>query len=62
MYEMNILKHLFWLEITILSQVFDCHKLWCTSQIVKPEKISTKLGVDLYSRAKIQTFTPEEYS
>ena len=31
------------------------------SQIFKPEKISTKLGVNLYDRAKIQIF-PTEWS
>ena len=33
------------------------HKLWCKSQPFKPENISTKLRANLYSRAKIQTFT-----
>ena len=35
------------------------YKLWCTSRLFKPEKFSTKLGVSLYNRAKIQTSTIE---
>ena len=33
------------------------HKLRCTSRPSKPEKITTKLGVDLYKRVKIQIIT-----
>ena len=39
------------------SEIFDYCKLWHISWLLKSEKISTKLGVKLYGRAKIQTFT-----
>ena len=38
---------------------WNYYKLQCTNQLLKPEKISTKQGIDLYSKAKIQTFTKE---
>ena len=39
------------------EKLVTCHKLQHTSQLFKLEKISTKLGIDYYSRAKIQIFT-----
>ena len=41
----------------VYEDYFSSHKLQCTSWLFKPKKISTKLSVDLYSKAKIQTFT-----
>ena len=43
--------------------MFDYKHNYCktqrTSQLFKPEKISTKLKADLYNRDKIQTFNTE---
>ena len=46
--------------LNVFKELVYC-KLFCKSQFFKPEKFSTKQVVDLYDRAKIQTF-PSNWS